>query len=443
MRWFFVSCWLATSLAWAGPGQELWDASDEAGKVEIFKAYREWYRVVAEVDDLPNEEWEDQRTTFWSLIMQKAWAGVDLNEMNCTYAGWPSVRTERGCRTPWNSNDNYPDGSCPVGEVLCNPLLYGKGESMCAVMSSPTESCETKATKTPEQIVAEITTDEKLPQLKELLNWADKLCSEGASDDDGESDERLPATDARVGVRNERPCAALRERIDKLRLLTIDRTLALVADGIEPTLCSDGTGGNLNLAVTSTSVGLTPEQMIAAANAADLRFMGRSKFAGSISHDSCAFENAQVVVVYEYCNKNGSPAPALGIKIFARTGGVVSFYVENSEAAGVDFTDRSKYDRAWRTAFQPTAALPDRPSVDNIRAIDASLKSYPHGFCRAGGISGEGLSVTAPSCSSRGNGQLEAFAQTWANSSNAFLENPGDAWVTLQNSLKSKASSAR
>lgn len=423
---------LMSTLVMAGEGRDQWQISDEKEKVELFKAYREWFRVVADNDDLTHDEWEEQGL-FWRGIIDKAWAA---EQFNCSYGGWPSVRLSNGCGIPLRVNPDYPADACPAGQMACQPLLFGSGLCVSVVSRSDRsdiyENCEgasAAAGINEEMIVNSARNSSQEIQLQSLLDFADGVCNEGAPN-----------------IKD--PCSSLSQRVARLRVQSVDRLLASAGTaGDELNGCNrDGESiAPITIESSADSVPLlTPQGMIAATLSEPLQFVGRVLFSGSEEERSCVFQNSQVYIVYNYCREDGSEAPALGMKIFSRSGGMIEYYVENSEERGaISQTRREDYDRNWRTSYIPTPALNGNPSPQEISSIYEGERNFRHGYCNAGGMmnipAGFNVGVENTSC----RDIPSDVSDSWLPAARTFLADPGDQWYQLQQTMRSNVRARR
>lgn len=159
-----------------------------------------------------------------------------------------------------------------------------------------------------------------------------------------------------------------------------------------------------------------------------LTFMGRDLLPGSDQNRSCVFRGPTAYVIYTNCMGNKREAPATDIKVIPFTGGMISFYVENSSQLNTPIStlQRSQYDSTWRVSFQPTPAT----GTLNMDGVKSYLQSAT---TRMGGGCFVGASMGAQDMAHRGACYGGYQNETWMNSAREFWQNPGDQWTpTLQ-----------
>lgn len=432
MKFLILTFLLLSTLAIAGEGRDQWAISDEKEKVELLKTYREWFKEVSENEDLTQDEWEEQ-SSFWRNIISNAWAS---EQFNCSYAGWPSVRVTGGCGIPARMNPDYPRDACSAGQMACQPLLFGNG--VCVPVATRSErrniyqNCDaasSAAGQNVESILASIENESQEIQLQSLLDFADGVCANG--------------TDI-----TKDPCSALSQRVARLRALSVGRTLeSLPSAGDALTGCNNSPSRSPaveSVAPIPDFPLLTPQGMIAATLEEPLQYVGRVLFSGSEREQSCVFQNSQVYVVYNYCNRDGSEGEALGMKIFSRTGGMIEYYVENSaEKGAVSQTRREDYDRSWRTSYIPTPSLSGNPTAQEISSIYEGERNFRNGYCNAGGMmnipAGYNVGIDTTTC----RDIPTEVSETWLQAARSFLVDPGDQWYRLQQTMRANVQGRR
>lgn len=168
---------LVSASAMALSGREVWTHANMKNKVRLLNEYKAFF------EELQKDETLDKvtvRTNFMDYFMSTAWAASDLN---CIYAGWPSKRVNNVCSSPLKHNPDYQKGSCNKNELQCQPLLFGKGLCVPASTSSQRSmaftNCDKKKKVSTDALIREIRADGNEKVLFELMDFADKICSEG------------------------------------------------------------------------------------------------------------------------------------------------------------------------------------------------------------------------------------------------------------------------
>lgn len=197
-------------------GKEAWIHSNMKGKVKLIKEYRSFFEKLQAQEKLG--ELDVLKTSVLEFIMSSAWAET---QMDCIYAGWPSKRVNNLCSSPLRHNPDYQKGSCGTGQLQCQPLLFGKG--LCVSVNSQSErsmaftNCDKKfqATKTsPEALIKEIRADGNEKSLFELMDFADKICQDGAQSGTGMCRRLAAAVDRMRHFKNESSMAVLESKSD-------------------------------------------------------------------------------------------------------------------------------------------------------------------------------------------------------------------------------------
>ena len=192
--------------AYAGAGLEAWRKAHEGQRIKIFEAYRDWYGEASQLEK--TREWETKKVVFFSFLSE-AWANVE--GLDCIFAGWPSKRIG-SCSSPARSNPDYSNGPCSSSQMQCQPLLFGEGLCVSvatqAQRSSAFSHCEqeyVKDNRTPASVLAEVHAKSKDALLSELIDFADRVCSQGAQAQTGmcrrlvkKIDEILEVQESRV-----------------------------------------------------------------------------------------------------------------------------------------------------------------------------------------------------------------------------------------------------
>ena len=168
---------ILTTSSYALSGREVYPLANMKNKVRLLNEYKAFF------GELQKEEILDKvtvQTDFMDLFMSSAWAA---SELNCIYAGWPSKRVNNVCSSPLKHNPDYQKGSCNKNELQCQPLLFGKG--LCVPASTASQrsmaftNCDKKKQISTDALVREIRADGNEKVLYELMDYADKICSEG------------------------------------------------------------------------------------------------------------------------------------------------------------------------------------------------------------------------------------------------------------------------
>lgn len=172
------SSWSQTST-----GRHAWKVTSKYGKVQLLSGYQAFYNELSQKEAATYEEWKLRQTTMWNLFINEAWA---TEGMNCIYAGWPSKRVSNLCSSPGRNNPDYDNGNCSANQMHCQPMMFGKG--LCVPTGTQQQrslafsNCTKKfaaSKKTMEDVVNEVKADNKEAQLLELMDFADKICTEG------------------------------------------------------------------------------------------------------------------------------------------------------------------------------------------------------------------------------------------------------------------------
>ncbi|WP_408097786.1 hypothetical protein ACJVC5_02405 [Peredibacter sp. HCB2-198] len=173
-----LSSWSMTST-----GRHAWKVTNTYGKVQLLTGYQAFYNELSQKEASTYEEWKLRETTMWQFFINEAWA---TEGMNCIYAGWPSKRVSNLCSSPGRQNPDYDNGSCSSNQMHCQPMMFGKG--LCVPTGTPQQrslafsNCTKKfaaSKRTMEDVVNEVKADNKEAQLLELMDFADKICTEG------------------------------------------------------------------------------------------------------------------------------------------------------------------------------------------------------------------------------------------------------------------------
>lgn len=164
-------------------GRHAWKVTNTVGKVRLLTGYQAFFSELSQKEAETYDEWKLRQTTMWSLIINEAWA---TQNMDCVYAGWPSRRVNNLCSSPQRQNPDYDNGSCSSNQMQCQPMMFGKG--LCVPVGTSQQrsfafsNCNKKfaaSKRSLEDVVNEVRSDNKEAQLLELMDFADKICSEG------------------------------------------------------------------------------------------------------------------------------------------------------------------------------------------------------------------------------------------------------------------------
>lgn len=180
MKILLVICLCLTlAPAWAASGRESWTHSNMKDKVRLLREYKSFFHELNKTEGKDISEFKTSRS--FNFFMNEAWA--DAN-MDCIYAGWPSRRVNNSCSSPQRHNPDYKNGSCGKNEMQCQPLFFGKG--LCVSVASKSQrslaftNCDKKSTQSPDSLIREIRADGNEALLFELMDFADKICKDGA-----------------------------------------------------------------------------------------------------------------------------------------------------------------------------------------------------------------------------------------------------------------------
>lgn len=179
-----------------------------------------------------------------------------------------------------------------------------------------------------------------------------------------------------------------------------------------------------------------PADLLADAEPATLKFLGKKLLKNSISVKSCVFENDRVAVIYGNCIQR-KEAPATSLYILSKAGGRLNVYIENSDAmeksGSISTQPRSNYDRAFRVSYAPSAPF-ENFSVDEI---DALAKTYLNDFCDTSvdpqplpGSPEFGRPTTV--C----YGGLKSQRDEWNQTGFAFWQEPGESWYRFLREMR-------
>jgi hypothetical protein len=159
--------------------------------------------------------------------------------------------------------------------------------------------------------------------------------------------------------------------------------------------------------------------------AGPLVFVGRGEWFGNASIKACAYRNARVIVVNEYCT--ATETPALGLVVISPTRGRLKIYAEAESA--ISTLQRSDYITFRAEVEEPATDEPAALAFTyaELRAWDERRYNAHHGACW--------YANAEESCSMGHSGQLAA----WSESAKAFIDDPPEAWYRLAKDLHARA----
>lgn len=249
MKFYALLFLFLSNSVFALSGKEAWVHTNMQGKVLLLKEYTAFFAQLQRTETFDKEVVQNK---LLEMIFSSAWAAEN---MDCIYAGWPSKRIGSSCSSPAKQNPDYQNGSCGLHQLQCQPLLFGKG--LCISVAKPKErslaftNCQKLSKKTPEALIREIRADGNEKGLFELLDFADRICKEGAQKGTG-------------------MCARLTAAVDRLRHFKNEGTARLAVENPEtrsPAVTS-ATSGLKIAQQTSTEVSGQPE-LLQTVNTAD------------------------------------------------------------------------------------------------------------------------------------------------------------------------------
>lgn len=163
----------------AKSGRKAWHATNPEGQKFLLQEYKSFYREFSQTEKL--DQFSNTQSSFLNFFFSSAWAVTE--GMDCIYAGWPSKRVSGSCSSPARHNPGYATGGCSSQELQCQPLLFGAGQ--CVPVRTQQQrslafsTCDKNNKNSPEKIIQEIKASGKENELMELLDFADKTCSQG------------------------------------------------------------------------------------------------------------------------------------------------------------------------------------------------------------------------------------------------------------------------
>ena len=241
MKNIFLLGLILCSQLWADSGQKAWHNGNMKDKVLLLQEYKAFFSELSGQQKMELAPSEELKSSYFK-IFNEAWAS---ERPDCIYAGWPSKRVSGFCSSPVRHNAGYTNGNCSGQQLQCQPLLFGKG--LCVPVGTKEErnlaftNCDKKfasAKRTPEEVVKQISSDNKERDLFELMDFADQTCKRGAQ--------------AGTGM-----CARLMASVNRIKSITPPKTPAVtpepvVAATVAPTVAP------------TTTPAVTPQPVVAA-----------------------------------------------------------------------------------------------------------------------------------------------------------------------------------
>jgi hypothetical protein len=159
--------------------------------------------------------------------------------------------------------------------------------------------------------------------------------------------------------------------------------------------------------------------------ASPLEFIGTGAWFGNASIHACAYHNARVIVVNEYCTANETPA--LGLIVISPTRGRLSIYAEAD--AAISTLTRADY-QTFNAEVQP--ALQKEPvtlefTYAELNAWEERRYNSHEGACW--------YANAEDSCS----GGLQPQLKAWTESAKPFITEPPASWYRLTKDLHARA----
>lgn len=178
-----------------------------------------------------------------------------------------------------------------------------------------------------------------------------------------------------------------------------------------------------------------PNDLILDSAPSSLRFLGKKLMQGSISVKSCIFENDRVVVVYGNCTSR-KEAPATSIKILSKSGGMISTYIENSDAmekrGPISTHPRSNYDRSWKVSF---IASPEILSSD-LYEIESAMNAKTDICYTNADLQPLPGSPEFGNPRSACTGSLRNEIENWSSLGLEFWREPGQDWYRFLREMR-------
>ncbi len=445
--------------SWGWSGRDVWQKASREQKLFLL----EEYRIFFSKNPQPLGLWKEKKTTFVEII-QKAYA----NELNCVFAGWPSLKVGENCAPPSTHNPSYQAANCGEDKIQCQPLMFGSG--LCTSVKTDADrnfafaNCLksfTDSGKTYEQILEEVESSNKQIELLSLLDFADKACQTGfqaplllcrrleavviglkeamEEKDDPETD---PEVDPEVDPEADEDANVT---LVGAAGVAVNLNETVQNAGQLPTNCPPGVGTNTTGQTTSvTRVGnqvggmYGPEQALSDINNGELTFIGRDLFKGH-EERSCVYKSQSALVIYHNCMADRLEHPITDIEVVSFTGSSIRFYVENTEARPeISSLTRAAYDNTWSINFKQGPALAAGSNLEALKTYKSNLDADFSGSCWIGDAGGAKANGQA-----KCHGNLSANQAGWAQSSESFWKQPSENWITTKKSLREKVRTSR
>lgn len=159
--------------------------------------------------------------------------------------------------------------------------------------------------------------------------------------------------------------------------------------------------------------------------ASPLVFIGTGEGFGNASIHACAYRNARVLVVNEYCT--AKETPALGLIVVSPTRGYIKIYVEADTA--ISTLKRADY-QTFRTEVEP----PLEDDAVKLSFTYAELTAWDRRRYNKHGPACW-YANSEDSCS----GGLTPRLAPWSESAKAFIDEPPESWYALTKDLHARA----
>lgn len=159
----------------------MWKHLNAENKEKLLDAHIEFYEEYSLTTAEELAQLTPQKNIF--EIISSAYANTG---MNCVYAGWPSKRVSGLCSSPVRHNPGYNGGNCKSNELQCQPMLFGSG--FCVPTNTQKQrslafsNCTQKfasSGRSVKDVVKEIESSGKQSELFEVLDFSEKVCTEG------------------------------------------------------------------------------------------------------------------------------------------------------------------------------------------------------------------------------------------------------------------------